>query len=157
MTRYIITLFTAILTMVGLSGCLSHGIDDLDTYDGADITGLQGIYYRYIDENDINPGSGEPKVKQITLARAISIDNENNTVALRCQAPSNFPANQLANLTASNLVVVLNISTAATIEPIDGAPRLGTPGDWSKPNVYQVKAANGDKKLWTVTLELLPR
>ncbi|MDE7236705.1 MAG: hypothetical protein K2N66_02660, partial [Paramuribaculum sp.] len=59
--------------------------------------------------------------------------------------------------TTSELVVVLNISTAAVIEPLDGAPALGVPGDWSKPNKYQITAANGKKKVWTVTLELIPR
>lgn len=157
MKRYIYSLFTAIVAMFTLSGCLSHGLDELDTYDGADITGLQGIYYRYIDESSTNPGSGEHKVCQVTLARAISIDKENCLVELLFQEPSNFPADQLPYLSASNLVVVLNISTAATIEPIDGAPRLGVPGDWSKANQYKVTAANGDSKIWTVTMEYVPR
>lgn len=156
MKRHIISLFSAIVALITMTGCLNHGLDELDTYEGADIVGLQGIYYRYIAD-DSHAVSGENQVVQITLARGADIDAENATCALRCQAPSNFPAAQLPNLTASNLVVVLNISTAATIKPLDGAPRLGVPGDWSKPNKYLVTAANGKTKEWTVTLELIPR
>ena len=153
MKRYIISLFTAVLSMMCLTGCLTHGIDGPEElFDGADITGLQGVYYRYID----NSGK-EPAVKQITLARGADINTEENTMEIACQAPSNFPDDQLPNLKATELVVVLNISTAAVIEPLDGAPKLGVPGDWSKPNRYQITAANGDKKIWTITLELIPR
>lgn len=139
--------------MICLSGCLTHGIDEPDdVYSGADITALQGVYYRYKTTSN-----GETIVRQVTLARAASIDTEANTMEIQCQAPTNFPTDQLANLKASELVVVLSISTASTIKPLDGAPVLGQPGDWSKPNKYQVTAANGDKKIWTVTLELIPR
>lgn len=46
----------------------------------------------------------------------------------------------------SNVVVSLNISTAAMIQPIDGAAVLGKPGDWSKPNKYEITAADGSKR-----------
>ena len=153
MKRYIFSLFATLLSVVCLTGCLTHGIDDPDdVYDGADITSLRGVYYRYKNVVD-----GETVVRQVTLARAASIDSEENTMAIQCQAQASFPADQLPNLTTSELVVVLNISTAAVIEPLDGAPALGVPGDWSKPNKYQITAANGKKKVWTVTLELIPR
>lgn len=153
MKRYIFSFLAAVVSMVCLSGCLTHGIDDPDdVYDGADITSLQGVYYRYKVTSD-----GETVVRQITLARAASIDTEENTMQIQCQAPTNFPEDQLANLKASELVVVLNISTASIIEPLDGSAVLGQPGDWSKPNKYQITAANGKKKVWTVTLELIPR
>lgn len=153
MKRYIISLFATFLSMIFLTGCLTHGIDDPDElFDGADITGLQGVYYRYID----NSGK-EPAVRQVTLARAADINTEENTMEILCQAPGNFPEDQLPNLKTTELVVVLNISTAAIIEPLEGAPKLGVPGDWSKPNKYQITAANGTKKIWTLTLELIPR
>ena len=62
------------------------------------------------------------------------------------QASSNFPAEERPKFTMSNVVVSLNISTAAMIQPIDGAAVLGKPGDWSKPNKYEITAADGSKK-----------
>lgn len=43
-----------------------------------------------------------------------------------------------------------SISTAARLTPLDGAPKLGVPGDWSKPNKYLVTAASGAQKEWTI-------
>lgn len=147
MKRYIISLFAAVLSMVCLTGCLTSGIDDPEeVFDGANITGLQGVYYRYID------ASGD--VQQVRLAIGSDINDEENTMEIVYLVPSNFPQDQVDKVTTSNLVVVLNISTAAIIKPIDGAPKLGVPGDWSKPNKYEITAANGNKKIWTVTLEL---
>lgn len=154
MKNYITALFTAIFAMVTLSGCLEHGFEDLDTYENADITSIQGVYYRYTT-SDVNPGSGENKVMQATLSRSnYQKNDEAGTVSVTVSPASNFPADQLANLSSTNLVVVLNISTAAVIEPIEGAPRLGAPGDRSKPNRYRITAADGTKKDWTVTVTL---
>lgn len=44
----------------------------------------------------------------------------------------------------------MTISTAARIFPIEGSPVLGTPGDWSKENKYEVMAVDGTKKIWTI-------
>ena len=50
-------------------------------------------------------------------------------------------------------MVAVTISTAATIKPINGAPKLGVPGDWTKDNQYEVTAADGTKKVWTIVVE----
>ena len=49
-------------------------------------------------------------------------------VLFECKLPSNFPAEERPKFTMSNVVVSLNISTAAMIQPIDGAAVLGKPG-----------------------------
>ena len=44
----------------------------------------------------------------------------------------------------------MDLSTAARITPLNGAPKLGNPGDFSaKEFKYQVTAADGTKKEWT--------
>lgn len=147
MKRYIYSLFATIISMVCLSGCISDTLNDVDeSFDGADITGIVGVYYRYIN--------ADGNVQQIRLATGADIDNEENTMEIVYLVPANFPADQVDKVTTSNLVVVLNISTAAVIKPLGDAPKLGVPGDWSKPNQYEVTAANGNKKIWTITLEL---
>ncbi|WP_410520867.1 DUF5018-related domain-containing protein [Bacteroides cellulosilyticus] len=32
---------------------------------------------------------------------------------------------------------------------------MGKPGDWSKPNKYEITAADGSKKVWTITAYFL--
>ena len=43
----------------------------------------------------------------------------------------------------SSLWVYVSISDAATVTPLDGAPKLGTPGDFSANRTYRVTAADG--------------
>ena len=50
-------------------------------------------------------------------------------------------------------MVAVTISTAAIIKPIGDAPKLGVPGDWTKDNQYEVTAADGTKKTWTIVVE----
>lgn len=147
MKKYIISLFAIVLSMVCFTGCLSSDIDEPDkVFDGANITGVQGIYYRYID--------GQGNVKQVRLAMGYDLDNEQQVCEIVYLLPSNFPQDQKDKFSLKSVVVVLNISTASTIRPLGDSPTLGVPGDWSKPNQYEVTAADGTKKVWTVTLEL---
>ena len=150
---------TALLIALCSMSCLEHGFDDIETYTGNDILGVAGVYYRYYG-TDTNPGSGETKVSQVTMSSNAKIDEENATVVCSVAVPSGFPESQLYNVSLAynngdrqGLLVTVNLSTAATIKPLDGAPKLGEPGDWSKPNRYLVTAANGKTKEWTITLE----
>lgn len=63
-----------------------------------------------------------------------------------------FPAGELGNLSTSNLVVAVSISTAARMSPVGDSSQLGVPADWSKLNRYVVQAANGNKKDWTIEI-----
>ena len=152
----------AIALLVGFFSvsCLNHGLEDLETYTGNDIESVPGIYFRYYSE-DVHPSNGEQIVKQAALTVSnTEIDAEAGTVVCTVGIPSGFPQDQLYNVSLGyapgdkkSVIVTLRISTAATIKPLDGAPELGTPGDWSTPNRYLVTAANGDTKEWTVSLK----
>ncbi|MCI5579758.1 MAG: hypothetical protein MR387_00320 [Phocaeicola plebeius] len=149
MKKLINILFTLLLAVVATS-CLENGLEELDTYTDCDITSGE-IYWRYYG-TDVIPGSGETQVKQVRLARAVEQDADNNTFYIR-YVTGNLPADQVSAFTTSKVVIAVTISTAAVIKPIDGSPTLGVPGDWSKPNKYEVMAANGDKKVWTIVVE----
>ena len=142
----IAAMFVAVLS----TSCLESGLDELDEYSGCDITN-GNVYWRYYGEGKI-PASGEQEVKQVYLAAARTADNENGVYTIR-YTTSNIPEAERANLTESKAVVALTISTAATIKPINGAPKLGVPGDWTKDNQYEVTAADGTKKVWTIVVE----
>lgn len=135
-----------------MTSCLERNFVELDTYNGCNITSIQGVYYRYKLDTKL-PGSGENQVAQSTL-QVSNAKYDTASGACTCDAtlPSNFPESQKGAISANNLVVVLNISTAAVIKPVGSAPALGTPGDWSKANQYEVIAADGTKKTWTVTV-----
>lgn len=148
--KKLLNIMAALLLAVISTSCLNHGLEELDTYDECDITNGE-IYWRYYG-TDIIPGSGELQVKQVRLARAITIDDETNTIYIR-YVIDNIPEAERDNFTQEKAVVAVSISTAAIIAPIGDAPKLGVPGDWSKANQYEVTAANGDNKVWTIVVE----
>lgn len=153
MKKYIKIALSLVL-MVVMSSCLKHGLDDMDSYDGADITSVEGVYYRYTTDKDF-PVSGENQVRQVALQMVSPvIDKEAGTVTLTVKPATNFPADQLQNLSADKLVVCLNISVASIIKPVAGSPKLGVPADWSKPNTYIITAGDGTTKEWTITITL---
>lgn len=151
--KYIKILIVMFITMICTS-CLESNLEGLDTYTGNEITSVQGVYYRYYSSDKIN-ASGQVAVKQVSL-NVSNTDKDANTGRLNFTVtiPTNFPEAEKEKIKSSELVVVFNISTAAIIEPVDGAPKLGTPGDWNKPNRYKVTAADGSQIIWTVTLDL---
>lgn len=136
--------------LCGMTSCLKSNLDELETYGGANITSVSRVEYRYISD-EIAPSSGQNVVKYVTLEYSGStVDMENATVTIPVKLPANFPESELGKVSASNLVVVVTLSTAARIEPVNGAPVLGKPGDWSMPNEYKVTAANGTSRIWTI-------
>ena len=142
----IAAMFMAVLS----TSCLTSGLEELDEYSGCDITN-GNVYWRYYGDGKI-PASGEQQVKQVYLAASRTQDVENCVYTIR-YVTSNIPEAERGNFTESKAVVVVTISTAATIKPINGAPKLGAPGDWTKDNQYEVTAADGTKKTWTIVVE----
>lgn len=148
MKKYL-NIFAALLLAVISTSCLEHDLEELDLYSGCDVTN-GNVYYRYISD-ELHPGTGEYKVKQVYLAAARTQDVENCTYTIR-YVTTNIPEAERANFEKS-AVVVLTISTAATVKPVGDAPTLGVPGDWTKDNQYEVTAADGTKKIWTIVVE----
>lgn len=149
--RKIIYFLMAVLAAASLSSCLKHDLEDLDVFKECDITGVQGVYWRYYGTEKI-PGSDQVQVKQVRIPSGnFRADNEAGTCEFAYQLNHQFPADQKSEFTPKKLVVILNISSAAKIEPMEGAPVLGKPGDWSKVNKYKVTGADGSTKVWTIT------
>ena len=143
-------IIAALLLAVVSTSCLDSGLEELDTYKDCNITSGE-IYWRYYS-TDVIPGSGEQQVKQVRLARAVEQNSDTNTFYIR-YVTGNIPEAERANFTESKAVVAVTITTAATIKPIGDAPKLGVPGDWTKDNQYEVTAADGTKKTWTIVVE----
>ena len=144
-----LNILAAMLLAVVSTSCLDSNLEELDLYSGCDVTN-GNVYYRYISDEK-HPGTGEFKVKQVYLAAARTQDVENCTYTIR-YVTDNIPAEKRADFEKS-AVVILTISTAATAKPVGDAPVLGTPGDWTKDNQYDIVAADGTTKRWTIHIE----
>jgi len=52
----------------------------------------------------------------------------------------------------SSIWVSVRLKAGCKISPLEGAPKFGTIGDFSKPVKYEVKAASGASAIWSVTI-----
>ena len=148
--KFIIAMFVMALSC---TSCLESNFEELDTFDGNDITAGYA-WYRYKGDNKLN-ASGEQQVIQKQLQRTGQvIDNEAATCALQFKVPTNFSDAEKNGVNINNIVVAVEISTAAVMTPVEGSPKLGVPADWSTPHKYSVKAADGKTKIWTVSVTL---
>lgn len=157
MKKYIYILL-AVMT-VSVTSCLKKNLEDLPEFEENDITGINRVEYRFISD-EISNASGQNIVKFVNLPikGTPAINNENKTVSFEVNVPAantSFTEAERNKVSLSNLTVIVNLSTAARIFPIGDAPKLGVPGDWSKPNKYRVEAANGNSAEWTIQVTTL--
>lgn len=137
-----------------LSSCLKGNLDDLPAFEDAEITDIK-FDFRYKDMNDLWI-DGEPIVKVVNLSVVDKkINSETGTITCRVKVPAakdSFTEAIRQSVSLKVLVGKCNISTAATVSPLEGSPKLGTPGDFSTPRKYKLTAANGSTKEWTITV-----
>ena len=151
--KFIKIILAMLVMALSFSSCLESDLKDLPTFDGNDITAGYA-WYRYKGDNKLN-ASGEQQVIQKQLQRTGQvIDNEAATCALQFKVPTNFSDAEKNGVNINNIVVAVEISTAAVMTPVEGSPKLGVPADWSTPHKYSVKAADGKTKIWTVSVTL---
>lgn len=157
--RYILSALASAALALGVASCLEKDLETLEVYSGSDIT-AGFAYYRYVDQSATLPASGENRVvqRQYTLVGrpSIAVDERQSTGTIRLTfTPSGtFSEAERAACGLNPMVVAVSVSTAAVVTPLDGSPALGTPADWTRPHTYEVRAANGTSKRWTISVAL---
>lgn len=144
-----VMLFFACLTF---SSCLKSGLEDLPSYEDADIKAFT-FEYRWM----VKEGESE-KLRVQKMDVDVNIDDANTTVTCNITVPEVngvFTSEIRDKVTLSNLNAYCTISTAATITPIGDTPVLGKIGDFSKSDMqYEVVAADGKtKKTWKLIID----
>ena len=127
--------------------------EDLPAYEEAEISAVQ-FYYRWPSDAK-DPVTGEPIVKEQRLNTTNNVNSEAGTVEVSVSVPGasgDLTESVRNEVSVSRLWGQATISTAARMSPINGSPAMGTPGDWSKENKYEVMAADGTKKIWTIKI-----
>lgn len=145
--KYILLLFTCI----SFSSCLESGLDDLPSYEEAEIKAFT-FEYRWMVKEGISE-----KLRVQKMSTDVKIDVANTTVTCDITVPNvndAFTKEVRDKVGLSNLNAYCTISTAATIKPVGDAPVLGKIGDFSKGNMqYEVIAADGKtKKTWKLVI-----
>lgn len=146
-----------VLISVMFTACLKSDLEDIPAFEDANITDVK-FEFRYKDVTSTWI-DGQPVVKFVTLGvtnKAISIESATITCTITVPAATGtFTQAVRDQVSLAQIVGKFNISTAATIRPLDGAPMLGVPGDFSSSRRYEIVAADGKtQKIWTVTATL---
>lgn len=155
MKNFLYNLFL-LFSLLSFSSCLDSNLDDLPEYEEADITSVSAVRYRYITDQK-SPASGENIVEELDISYTSAINNDRGEIKINAKIPTDFPKDQINNLSKSNLLVAVTLSTAARLIPVEGSPRLGVPADWSKANKYIVTSASGKQKEWTIEVVSLTK
>ena len=150
-----LNIFAALLLAVVSTSCLKHDLEELDVYSGCDITRVD-CAYRW-KTGEIHPGTQSEKVNQVYVSaysRTYVTDESDPSrgVCTIRYSKTNIPE-QYRSVAETEMVVYVTISTAATMKPINGAPALGIPADWTAVHEYEVTAADGTKKIWKIVVE----
>ena len=125
-----------------LSSCLETGLDDLESYDDAEIRAFK---FEHRWEQTMS-GGNNTQLGVVSLPTDVKI--EGNTISCTITVPeagnpSFFTEEVRDGVKLEKIVGIATISTASTIHPMDGAPVLGKWGDFSKSCKYKVIAADG--------------
>ena len=139
--------------MLLFTSCLKSGLDEIEDSNLCAISSVT-MEYRWIVQN-VN-GYDQLSRQQMTLSN--NVPNENNEIRFTITVPtasSSFPDDVRNAVTLDGLYLVMVISPAAKIEPLNGAPALGLPGAFTtgKDYQYEVTAANGNKAVYHVVIE----
>ncbi len=138
-----------LLCLPFISSCL----EDLPAYSDAEITKV-GFYHRFAGpDKDVITGENITVEKELSCQYDINSDAATVDVKVAVPAASGkFTEDERSKVSQNKLWGYFNVSTAAKVTPIEGAPTLGSPGDWSTPRKYKIMAADGTEKIWTVTI-----
>lgn len=128
---------------------------DLPAYEEAEITKV-GAYHRFYS-GDKDALTGENIVAEKELGSNFKIDSDKGIASALLTIPEaggKFTEAERGKVSLNNLVVYVNVSTAARVTPMEGAPKFGVPADWTKEYKYSILAADGTTKVWTVKVSL---
>lgn len=140
--------------MLTLTSCVTSGLDDLPVYSESEITSF-GMEHRFLVANE----SGIKHLEVVILGGTVTIDPATATITANPTIPSpssSFTQDERRNVNLKSIVISTKISPAAKIVPLDGAPTLGIPGDFTTERKYMVTAADGKtSKVWTIKINPL--
>lgn len=141
---------SALLIMTLFSSCLKKDLPNYPLWDGNYITNVY-VEYRWADST--NMYDGKPVVAFQRLNVTMQIDSVNNVINLSLTIPpanGSFTNVQRSNINENHLWISFDVSNSATVAPVGNTPKPGYVTDLTQSQTYQVTAANGQKRTWTI-------
>ena len=151
MRKYVSILVVSIFPFL-FSSCLKDGLDEVEYSTECDITSV-AFEHRWAVESDVE-GIYTLYFKELSVES--SINNESQTIIIDITVPAvdnSFPQEERDKVNLSSLACSFFVSNAASVTPLEGAPKLGTLGDFSaKSFKYRVTSASGAYKDWKLQI-----
>lgn len=170
MKKLLCIFFVTAGVILSTSSCLKHGYDELPNSSDKALTAVN-YSYRFLYNDTIQKGNpGEQilndRICEIVFSKVstpIEVDGKKGfSTVLKHSENDVMKSGPSGSVTKamlykqfkeliekdqlSKLWVYVTISDVATIAPLNGAPELGKPGDFSKDNSYRVTAADGSNQ-----------
>lgn len=126
------------------------GLDELPVFDEADIKSVR-FETRWVDSE-----TNLFQVQELDVGN-MEIDNNKAIISLSIIVPpssANFPVEVRNTVNLNHIIMICDLSNAATSKPIGTTPKMGMFGDFSQAGLqYEVLAADGKtKKTWTIEI-----
>lgn len=141
--------------LLTLSSCLESGLDELESYSDAEITNFK---FEHRWEQAMSGEGNNTQLGVVSLPTSVRIEGTHVYCTISVPEagnPSFFTEEVRNSVKLEKIIGIATISTASTIQPMDGAPVLGKWGDFSGVRKYKVTAADGKtSKEWTIECTL---
>lgn len=147
---------SALILMTLFSSCLKKDLPNYPLWDGNYIT---NTYVEYRWDDSTNMHDGQPVVAFQRLNVTMQIDSVNSVINLSLSIPpisGTFTNVQRYDINQNHLWLSFDVSNSATIAPVGTTPKPGYVTDLTQPQTYEVTAANGQKRTWTIKTATLP-
>jgi len=138
-----------LIVITFFSSCLKKDLPEYPMYGDTNIDKVY-VEYRYNGTANYN---GQPIVAYQQFSVTQTIDQPTSTINLSINVPAasaSFPITERDKVAQNNLIIYFDISTAATVAPLPSTPKPGELTDLTRPQQYEVTAANGAKRTWTI-------
>jgi len=133
------------------SSCLKKDLPAYPLWDG---TNIDNVVLEYRFNGALNYG-GSPVVEYKRLAVVKTVVDETSTINLDVTVPAvsgNFTAEERGKVNQNSLIMYFDLSTASSVVPVPGTPKPGELTNLMIPQQYEVTAANGTKRVWTINV-----
>lgn len=155
------------LLMLSATSCLYNDLDEMENSSNKEMTSVE-YSYRFLYNDTIKKGTVNEEIQKDRVCEVIFQKNvekmeQSGTKGFKTNLTHNLNSIQKAGPSGSvtkamlydlfkkeiakeglgRLWVYVSISNAATLSPLNGAPKLGAPGDFSEDRQYRVTAADG--------------
>jgi hypothetical protein len=151
--RKYLYIVSAVILPILFNSCLKYDIDEAEYSTDCDVTSV-AFEHRWAAQTGKEEGIYTLYFKQMAVKS--NIDKESQTIDLDITVPAadnSYPQSERDKTSLTSIACSFVVSNAANVAPLNGAPQLGTRGDYSGGTfTYRITSASGVFKDWRINI-----